>query len=781
MPKARKTTAKKSSTSVQAGDKGVAVGRDLVNSNVFTGDNNTIIQQVIEKQLTISLFTILAPVGDFTGRKEELAELKAAFERGAIITGMTGGGGIGKTELARKLAQEIAENYPDARMNIDLLGTSEKPLTSEEAMRRLLEPLYPNQKLPDDTAQLQGLFQLTFASKKALLLLDNAANAGQVRPLIPPAPSAAIVTSRFHFSLTEFGLNPLRLDVLAKEDAVLLLRSSSEKLKDEADEVALELANLCGRLPLALRVASSILNDSPTWTPQTLISRLRDEHTRLKRLTRDGDHDLDVEATLTLSYDLLSDELKKYFRQACVLTAPFVIQSVKAVWGLAEDDDVSDLLEKLVNRSLLNYLSEGPGYYSLHDLTRVFGFEKLLEDEEVANAAIMAHANHFLEWAKWSDDQYKKGNENILLGLSQFRFIWPHLFSAYERLLPNQKTAPRSQEADSWLSNFPSRCVYVLDLHLPPRQKIPILETALDASRRLSKKGAEGVHLGNLGVAYKNLGEARKAIEFYEQALMIDREIGDRRGEGADLGNLGLAYAALGDERKAIEFYEKQLTIVREIGDRRGEGNALGNLGNAYAALGDARKAIEFYEKALIIDREIGDRRGEGNALGNLGNAYAALGDARKAIEFYEQALLIAREIGDRRGEGADLGCLGVANAALGDARKAIEFYEQAMMVAQEIGDKRNEGSWLGNLGNVYAALGDARKAIEFYEKAMIISQEIGDRRNEGSWLGNLGITYKTIGEKEKAHQLWQNALAIFEAIESPHTQLVKKWLSDLD
>jgi len=741
MPKARKTTAKKSSTSVQAGDKGVAVGRDLVNSNVFTGDNNTIIQQAIEKQLAISLFTISAPVGDFTGRKDELAELKAAFARGAIITGMTGGGGIGKTELARKLAQEIAENYPDARMSIDLLGTSEKPLTSDEAMRRLLEPFYPNQKLPDDTAQLQGLFQQTFASKKALLLLDNAANAGQVRSLIPPAPSAAIVTSRFHFSLTEFGLNPLRLDVLAKEDAVLLLRASSEKLTNAPDEVALELANLCGRLPLALRVASSILNDSPTWTPQTLISRLRDEHTRLKRLTRDGDHDLDVEATLTLSYELLSDELKKYFRRACVFTAPFVIQSVKAVWGLAEDDDVSDLLDKLFNRSLLNYLSEGPGYYSLHDLTRVFGFEKLLEDEEDANATIMAHANHFLEWAKWSDDQYKKGNENILLGLSQFRFIWPHLFSAYERLLPNQKNAPRSQEADSWLSNFPGRCVYVLDLHLPPRQKIPILETALDASRRLSEKGAEGVHLGNLGNAYAALGEARKAIEFYEKALVIDREIGDRRGEGADLGNLGSAYYRLGEVRKAIEFYEKAMLIVREIGDRRNEGNWLGNLGNAYADLGEARKAIEFYEKALVIDREIGDRRGEGADLGNLGIAYYRLGEVRKAIEFYEQALVIDREIGNRRGEGADF----------------------------------------GNLGNAYADLGEARKAIEFYEQYLSIAREIGDRRGEGNALANLGQTYNDLDEKEKARQLWRNALTIFDAIESPYVQLVKKWLSDLN
>ena len=100
---------------------------------------------------------------------------------------------------------------------------------------------------------------------------------------------------------------------------------------------------------------------------------------------------------------------------------------------------------------------------------------------------------------------------------------------------------------------------------------------------------------------------------------MIVREIGDRRGEGTALGNLGAAYADLGETRRAIELYEQQLVIVREIGDRRGEGTALGNLGTAYADLGETRRAIELYEQRLVIAREIGDRRGEGTALGNLG------------------------------------------------------------------------------------------------------------------------------------------------------------------
>jgi tetratricopeptide (TPR) repeat protein len=403
----------------------------------------------------------------------------------------------------------------------------------------------------------------------------------------------------------------------------------------------------------------------------------------LKRLKREGDYD--VEAMLNLSYELLDADLKKYSRALGIFTAPFAKVSAQAVLGIADADELDEVLGKLMARSFLNTQSSQAvvtDLYSLHDLTRLYAIQKLLDENEYEET-LTRYAEHFLNWASEADDLYEKGSENILVGLAQFRFIWIHLYSAYERCLPEQKTRPQS--ADRWLSNFPGRCAYVLDLHLPPREKTLILQTALDAARRLGDKQTEGVHLGNLGLAYAALGDARKAIEFYEQYLSIAREFGDRRGEGNALGNLGIAYADLGHARKAIEFYEQALTIAREIGDRRGEGAALGNLGNVYADLGDARKAIEFYEQQLIIVREIGDRHGEGNALGNLGIAYKNLGDARKAIEFYEQALIIDREIGDRRGEGADLANLGLAYKNLGEKEKARKVWQESLIIYRAI------------------------------------------------------------------------------------------------
>ncbi len=757
---------------------------DVIGSNIVIGHNNIInFSEVIKA--AYGLFTIPAPVADFTGREKELAQLKKSFLRGAIITGLSGAGGIGKTELARKLAHDIAENFPDAQINIDLQGTSEKPLSSDDAMRRLLEPFFIGQKLPDDEYQLKGLYHQTFGRKKILLLLDNAANATQIRPLIPSAPSAAIITSRQHFSLTEFGLHePLRLDVLSPQKARDFLRSSSPKIKDSPVEEINELAKLCGYLPLALRVVISLLNDRPDWMTGHLVKRLADERTRLQQLKREDDVNLDVESALSLSYKLLSDNLKKRFRELGIFTASFVKISAKEVLKIEDDNELDDIFGKLIGRNLLSYQKSQEiieDQYSMHDLTRLYATQKLLEENEYEEG-FAQYARHFLEWANETNDLYKKGNKSILVGLTYFRFIWIHLYSIYNRLLSVQKSMLHPLWVDQWLSSFPGACVHVFELHIPPQERSVILQTALDAACRLGNNQEKQINLGNLGIAYNSMGNSHQSIELFLQAIKIAREIEDRWHEGNWTSNLGIAYKNLGNARKAIEFYEKALFINREIGNRRGEGFDLNNLGLAYTELGDMHKAIELSEQALAINREIGNRRSEGASLSYLGLAYAGMNNIPKAIEYYKNALIIDRELGDRRGEGIDLGNLGIAYKNLGDSQKSIKYYKQALAIAHEIGDRRNEASWLGNLGTVYGeVLGNAKKAIEFYNQQLAIVREIGNQRGEGAALANMGMSYKIVGEKNKARSVWQEALHIFNVIESPHTKTIEGWLDELD
>jgi tetratricopeptide (TPR) repeat protein len=484
--------------------------------------------------------------------------------------------------------------------------------------------------------------------------------------------------------------------------------------------VADEIARLCGCLPLALRAAASLIAATPDLNPLTYVTQLCDERTRLTKIGKEG-VEIDVEASLNLSYRQLSPDAARIFRQLSVFPTSFDAAAAEAV---CEDTDHAHL-SQLVRLSLVQF-NETTARYQLHDLTRLFA-DALLADDERAPAQLR-HAEHYLSVLRQAKELYKQGNDAISQGLALFDLEWPNIQAGQEWAATH---AQENTVATRLCDDYPNAGVYLLQLRLHPREQIRWMEQALTAARALTNRTREGIHLGNLGLAYADLGEARRAIESYEQILVIHREIGDRRGEGADLGNLGLAYADLGETRKAIEFYEQQLVIVRAIGDRRGESNALGNLGNAYADLGETRKAIEYHEQAWVIDREIGDWHGEGTDLSDLGNAYADLGETRKAIEFYEQALIIMREIGDRRGEGNALGNLGIAYKNLGEMHKAIEYYEQYLDIAREIGDRRGEGNALCNMSLALDKLGERAQAIVHAEAALNIYEAIEDPHAE--------------------------------------------------
>ncbi|MFN8387343.1 MAG: tetratricopeptide repeat protein [Anaerolineales bacterium] len=376
-----------------------------------------------------------------------------------------------------------------------------------------------------------------------------------------------------------------------------------------------------------------------------------------------------------------------------VFPASFASSAAAAIWEM-EVDETENLLGLLLRYSLIDF-NETSTRYELHDLLAEFTRGQMVDEEEQETR--IKHASHYKDVMSVANALYEEGGEKILQGLRLFDLEWEHIRSAHvwlaEHLETSKEIAGLAVPVDA-----PLDC---LDLRLAPKQKIEWLNVALSASRKLGVKIClGGALLGNLGIVFKNLGDARKAIQLHEQAQVIHREIGDRRGESRVLGNLGVAYADLGEVRKAIELYEQCLTLLNEIGDRRAEGSVLGNLGVAYADLGEIRKAIELYERQLVIVREIGDRRGESTALCNLGLAYYTLGDPHKAIKFYEQALVIDREIGDRRGEGATLGNLGTSHATLGEIGEAIKSFEQQLSIACEISDPFGRGGpYPGNLG----------------------------------------------------------------------------------
>ncbi len=756
-----------------SGDGSVAAAT-ITNSNVTTNVN----QLPTPPAPPPALHQLARELSDFTGRTADLAILDAALNRddGATvaITALHGMGGVGKTTLAQHAARRVIHRYPDGQIVVDLNGHGKgDPLAPLDAMLRVIRAFRPDTPPLDDPARARDIYCDTLSGKRALILLDNAASADQIRDLIPPPHCGAIITARALVQPPDCKV--LRLDLLSSGESAALLRRLAPRAAGTDAEWSL-LADLCGCLPLALRVAGSTLAAADDLTLPEYLAELADEATRPHRLTIDGDASANVAAVLTHSLRRLIDQdptLAARWQVLSVFPADFDRAAAAALWE-ETDTAAAPPLRALRARSLLLY-DEATRRYRLHDLMRPLARNLFapdpLQDPVPGTATRLAavegrFAQHFMGVLAEANDLYRRGQDGVAAGLARYDAEFRNIAAAAAWAIDRADHDLTAQQVAAWL---PDTGIYVLGLRLPQRELIVWLTAAAAAARRMGDPGLAATYLGNLGLAHAKLGETRRAIEFHQQDLAIMREIGNRHGEGNSLGNLGSAHALLGETRRAIEFYQQALAILREIGDRRSEGNALGNLGSVHFLLGKTRRAMEFYQQALTIAREIGDRHGEGNRLGNLGLAHAALGETRRAMEFYQQALTIAREIGDRHGEGNLLGNLGLTHAVLGETRRAIEFHQQALAILREIGDRHGEGTTLDNLGRGYAALGETRRAMEFHQQALTIAREIGDQQGEGSNLGNLGSAHAALGETRRAIKFHQQALAIVREIGDRH------------
>lgn len=733
-----------------------------------------------------ALHQLPPPPADFTGRSGELDRLTYAFTTGTSrVACLYGMGGAGKTAIALELAERLTPHYPDAQIYIDLKGNGRRPLSVADAMLHVIRAYSPEAPRPGSGGETAAMYRSTIHGRSAILLLDNAADREQVEPLTPPSGWSLIVVSRRRFHLP--GAIGERVGTLPREDSNSMLSAIAPRASAQADAIA----HLCGDLPLALRLAGSVLAERDDITPEDYVRRLSDARRRLAL----------VEASAVLSYESLTDLGRELWRRLALFPADFHAEGAAYLMGLALEAELAqDILGEFARYSMVEWDAAKSRYY-LHDLMRLFAEERLSGDER--RDCRLRFVNYYGAILAEANSLYPLGGAAAERALRTLDAEWENFRAAQAWAEENTQD---DDEAANICNAFPNAGAYLLDLRQNPRERIAWLEAALAAARKLKARDSEGAHLANLGIAHTAAGNPRHAIEVLEQSLVIHRELGDRMGEGQVLGSLGSAYAALGDNRRAFELYEQDLAIMRELGERRGEGATLNNLANACAALGGTGRALRLYEEALAKLREAGDRRGEGGVLGSLGLLHADLGDNLLAIQMHEQALCISRELGDVRGEGQDLGNLGVALLNLGEYEDALECHQKQLAIARktfdphgeaaalgglasaytftgehhlaaecfegavnmfrEIGDRYMEGKLLGNWGNLFVERGDARPALELYEQQLAIAREVNDRRSEATALWNTARAYKLSGDIGHAVETGEAALKVYEGIE---------------
>jgi DNA-binding winged helix-turn-helix (wHTH) protein/tetratricopeptide (TPR) repeat protein len=691
------------------------------------------------KHFLASLHQIPRSPRSLPGRSETVAELVRLIEANSEdIIGLYGMGGVGKTALAFKIIESLHAQH-HFNFYVDLGGLSETPMSPARVMASVIRAHYPGTSLPQRADELAGLYRSVLNDRHAVLLFDNASDARQMAPLLPPAGNLLIVTSRLHITLP--GMCPHEVACLLPDDAEAMLLERESRIGIHAKQIA----KLCGYLPLALQAAGSVISETVDLDPAEYVRQLSNLQDRLA-LKAPGT-DLSVESSLALSYQFLgTKELKRCFRVLAVFPSSFDRSAAASILHL-EPYSAREVLSVLLKHSVIGY-DRNSSRYRLHDLVRLFATTRLSKTEEAG--ARTDHSRHFLNILAEADQLYEKGHENTQRGLRLAEMEWDNIAAGWEWAKLRSNT---DDTAANLANSYPTVGWNYLHVRQHPEDRIVWRTTALTAALHLQDRRSEGIHLGNLGLARKDLGEMEVAIEYFDKALVIAREVGDVRHEGMWIGNLGIAYSRLGHTQRAIDqCYKEALAIARKTKDRWMEAIWLGNLGIAYRDLGDLNIAVKHLREELEIASAIGHVRGECMALIVLGVALRELGDLNAATEHHETALRKAREIGDRREEGYALGELGMAAEMKGNNELALEQYKKILVIFRETGDVRNEGETHFAMAVVLEKLGRRSDAIAAARSARGCWEPINDPRalKATRLLHEWGRTVKSISTDKK-------------------------------
>ncbi|MGD0703900.1 MAG: tetratricopeptide repeat protein [Trebonia sp.] len=744
-----------------AGRDAFATGRDLTVTIVEADAGEAAVPGLLPRD-----------VPGFTGRGEELARLASLAGGGrVVVTAIGGTAGVGKTALAVHAAHQLLGEFPDGHLYADLRGYSEgqEPVEPGEVLGVFLRSLgVPAEDVPADVEERSGLLRQRLAARRVLMVLDNTRTEAQIRPLLPGAgDSLVLITSRSVLPGLEAD-ERIGLDVLTKEDAVTMLAGLGGH-RAAADPTAVaEVARLCGRLPLALRIAGQLLAAHPTWPVVSLTQLLAAEQHRLYRL---GAGDLQARAAYEVSYQQLAEEDARLFRLLGLHPGPDFTVGAAAALGGIEDEAAESELGRLAAAHLV--VEDTVGRFALHDLLRLFAratCEQLdnAADRETAETRLVQHYANlaaFLDSCvdpelRTAAEQDRKPLSSMRQALAVFAAERPSLLAAFGLAVQRGWDEEVRRLSESMGESL--RILRYLD------DLLMVREAALVAARHGGDAGIEGSALNNLGLAYRAERRFEEAVTSYRQALAIFHATGDQQSEGAALDNLGSAYRELGRFEDACASHQQALAIFGATGDRHGHGGALNNLGNAYRELGRFSDAIASYQQALAILQEVGDRQCEGMALNNLGRAYQQLGRFGEAVACYQRDIEICREAGDRLGEGRTLNNLGRSYQELRQFEEAVTSYQQSLAMKREAGDQHGAGRTLQNLGRAYQELRRFEEATDCYQQALAIFRETDDRYDEGKTMDYLGGVNRETRRPDRATACWREAAAAMRAAGDP-------------
>ena len=648
----------------------------------------------------------------FSGRADEMRHLDGlivgadAASTGVVIAAVSGTAGIGKTALALHWAHRVRDEFPDGQLYVNLRGfdPSASPVAPAEAVRGFLDALeVPAERIPTGLDAQVGLYRSVLADRRVLVVLDNARDTEQVRPLLPGTPGcAAVVTSRNQLAgLIAEGGHPLPLDLPSASEArdLLARRLGVRRIAAEAPAVD-QIITLCARLPLALAIVAARAATHPGFDLAVLAGQLRETRGGLDEFAG-ADSAADARAVFSWSYLQLDPEAAHLFRLLGLHPGPDISTvAVASLLGIPQQR-VRPLLAQLAQAHLI--VEHSPGRYAFHDLLRAYATEQAnaIDTDDKRQAAIHRVLDHYLHTAHAADRVLAPRRDPITLtppqpgvtlespthqsqAMAWFATEHAVLLAALDQ------AGATSWDTHTWqlawsLANF-------LDWQGHWRDYAATQHTALAAARRLAVPSLQAGAHRILGRAYTHLSRFDRAHTHLRHARDLYQRCGDHLGQARTHHNLTLTFERQGRHTEALDHARMALELFRSIGHRHGQAEVLATIGWCHALLGDNHHALTSCRQALNLLQELDDHHGQAFAWDSLGYVHHHLGQHADAITCYQHAIDLFRELGYHTAESTALARLGDTHHATGNQDHARGAWQAALTILNQLDhpDARN-------------------------------------------------------------------------------------------
>jgi DNA-binding SARP family transcriptional activator/tetratricopeptide (TPR) repeat protein len=654
-------------------------------------------------QATVVPRQLPAGVAHFAGRIAELAELQSWRHDASLADGVAkvlvigGTAGAGKTALAVHWAHHSAGEFPDGQLYVNLRGfdPSGTPVDPGDALRWFLGAFgVTEEQIPDSVEAQSALYRSVLAGKRVLVILDNARDAAQVRPLLPGSRSClALVTSRARLpglAATE-GARLVPLDVLTAGEAHELLASRlGERARTEAD-AAQQLTEACSRLPLALSIVAARVAARPYLPLADLARELADAQGRLEALDA-GDPMASIRAVFSWSCEQLSGPAARMFRLLGLHAGPDVTIAAAASLAGVDRAQATAAVAELADAHLI--AENAPGRYAFHDLLRAYAayLARTTDSDAERREAVLRVLDHYLHTASAGSrvlnpvrpiialEPAQPGVVPELLGYASETLAW---FEAERQVLIAAIAQASDGGFDTHAWQLPWAAWLFFDRAGYWHDQVAIQRIAVDAAQRLGDRARQAHAYRDLGAAVGRLGQLAEARGYCRQALDLHRQVGDRLGEARAHNEIAMLAEQQGRIAEALGHAQLALTLYRQEGHEQGLAKMLNGVGWMHAQLGDYDQALAFCEQALGMYRGRGDPLNEAATWDSMGYALLHLGRLEEAISCLRTALSIIDGLRMGYYETTMLVHLGDAYHAAGDLGLARQSWQEALDILE--------------------------------------------------------------------------------------------------